>query len=234
MYKNKLKLYALITAIIAFGVSDFYLFLQYKNLKNRNEELRTSETKIQNLVNNFSNQNILCFKSVNKLFAKNDIKQQIEKVAKKMPIENLQFKADENKKIEIKFHTKNETNAYDFLEKLYFEIGGVVHFSTLKIGRFSDNKIHVWCGIKTEMPQVNEYDISITPSKYQRPSIALFKRSKKHQLHCVIHDKKVFIDSRWYKVGDKIDEYQISKIEKSSVELKNAEKRVNVQLGHSW
>ncbi len=234
MRKNELKLCTLIIAISVFVIADFIAFSEYENLKNKREQMQTNETRMRNLISDFCKKDVLYFKSKNKIFGKDDVKQQIETVAKRTQIENLQFKKDEDKSVEIKFQANDEASVYGFLEKLYFGTSGVVCFLILKIGRFADNKIHVLCKIKSEIPQINKESISIIPQKYTRPFVNLFDNSKKHQLNCIIYDKKIFIDNDWYEIGDKIDEYQITKIRESSVELKNAEKQIKVQLGHSW
>lgn len=208
--------------------------IRYQNVATEKENLLVNHMKMQEFVEEFQNANISCPKSKDKIFERKDIRQQITGIARRSRVKDVQFKEDAAKGVEIKFQAANEKEAYDFLEKLYFELSSIVQFNSIKIGRFSDNKIHVACVIKTELPPILKNDIEMYPAQYLRPQFNLFDTRKKHQLNCVILGHKVFVDNGWYSLDDTIDEYKISKINQNTVELKSAKKTIVIQLGHSW
>ena len=232
MHKNELKLYLLVLAVVI--AADFFFFVRYENAADEKENLLASKTKIQKFITDFQRANISYPKPKEKIFERKDLRQQIKIIARHSRVMDVQFKEDNREAAEVKFQTTNEKDAYDFLEKLYLGLGGIAQFTSIKIGRFSDNKIHAVCMIKTESPQVSKEDIEIHPIKYSCSQLNLFDIRQKHQLNCVVLGQKIFVDNKWFSLGDKIDEYQITKIGQSSVELKSDKKSVTIRLGQSW
>lgn len=232
MHKNELKLYLLILAV--FIGADVFFLARYQNVVNEKEILIANKIEIEKFIEDFQSQNIQCLKTKKKIFAQKDIRQQIKRIAKQSLITEIQFKKNDQETVEIKFQVQSEKDAYNFLDKLYFELNEIVQFTSIKIGRFSDNKIHVVCIIKTELPQIQLKDIAMRVNTYNPPQINLFDIRKKHQLNCVILGQKIFVDDRWFSLGDMIDDYKITQIYQSAIELRKGKKSLTIQLGHSW
>ncbi|MDR2781433.1 MAG: hypothetical protein LBB21_03185 [Holosporaceae bacterium] len=205
------------------------------DLENQKECLIESRNQINKLVREIKINTPKHLKSKEKLFSSSDdMKKCIKEITKELCLKKILIKCDSTG-TEIKILANQEQKIYYFIDKLFFELPGLIYFKSIKL-LITDKGdvaavIQFTSTIIKELPNISS--INVTNRKYDR--INLFKKTKQHQLFCTISDSKAYIDDSWFSVEDHIDDYIIKTIKQNFIEIqKDTERQIFIKLGSTW
>ncbi|MDR1236165.1 MAG: hypothetical protein LBJ96_04110 [Holosporaceae bacterium] len=234
---HKIRIYVLLFFIITLIVLCIFKAADLVELKNREEYLAELQININNLAREIEKTSFNCLKSKEKLFApKSDVKKDIEKFAKKLNLKKVLIKRDSTQNLgEVKIFTNREQEIYNFINELFFELPGIVHFKSIKLSPVSKEEIAAFIQFSSATIAEPENLIFLKTADKKYDSINLFKKTKIHQLFCAINALKVYIDDSWFKIGDRIDDCIIEDIGQNFIHLrKDSGDKICVKLGSRW
>lgn len=227
MHKNKLII--LIVALAANCVC----FFQYQDILNEKRKSSEIASKMQLVARNC--EQISYYKTKKKMFDQSNTKDELKRILLKSKIENVHVKRLSSSTVEIKFQSDKEADLHRCLADLYTKLSGIVCFSSIKMRKVNNDKISVMCVIQISPAHIDKKYVSINLSnKMRTPHVKLFSTQEQYKLLGVVNEKNACINNKWYKPGDSIDGYKITKIRDSSIELKRDDYQLIIPLGTAW
>ena len=186
-------------------------------------------------------------KSSEKIFGeKSNSKEVIEKFIRKFSSDKILLKHNQKfnvfgeiEELEFKFTSPNEKNIYEFLQNIYFEINGLLLFDNVTIAKNPDGKYaaEISCKVIRYAKKFEKYlRIKNQQSKIQIKNwLHVFQITReKYTLDGILQDSVAFVNRANKKVGDEIGEYELTKIDKSSITIKRRNFKKVIFLGESW
>jgi hypothetical protein len=183
---------------------------------------------------------------------KSHTKNIIKKCAQKLSLKNVFFKQQvksekylNEESISVKFSCSQEKIAYDFLDKFYQKVTGVVICDLMQILKMDKMKFSVKIDFRIfTINKENKFTGIKMHTKKRRSqksiphNICLFPLDvapHRHTLLCVIGHSRAYVNNRWMKEGDKIDDFRLIHIGEDSIDLKSNKKTLtNIKVGTSW
>lgn len=199
--------------------------------------------------NNSRNDNIsLGFENRKMSESSLDIFEKIENSSKNNKIELLENKNFENRfSIKISSNLKNivdfmqdieSLNAFSKIERTYIKNENGKYLSNIEI---SFDKFHIKKQkefvnnlkeeLEDEILEEPEEEIEVADKDYDE----IFDNEsniKEFKLNAII-DKNVFINGKWLKIGDFLDEYKLTKIDKNFVILEKDNNKIKVEFSYA-
>jgi hypothetical protein len=208
--------------------------------QNRRWQLLAKETKKQD------------FSSLGNLRKKPSIKNIIKNCAQESFIKNILLKHScKNGKylveqsVSIKFLFPKEKMAYDFLDKFYQKANGIIVCDLIRIIKTEKMKFEAKMDFRifTIPKESKSFTIKTPTKKYQQQKSVLHdinmfspdESPTRYTLLCIIDNSRAYVNDRWVKKGDTIDNFSINYIRKNSIDLKGNKKTLNnIKIGASW
>jgi hypothetical protein len=224
----------LITILGTFGVLETMELIDLKNRKEYLEELRNH---IDNFAKEIKKTSFNSLKSQEKLFASPvDIKKNLEEIAQKLNFKKVLIKHDISQNIgEIKILALNEQEIYKFLNELFFELPGVVHFKSIKISPTAADDIAAIIRFTSTQLEKLPHLIFLKEINKKYDVIHLFRKVKTHNLFCTIGDSKAYIDNFWFRIGDDIGDGILKNVGTNFIEVQKQDGSIaRLKLGSQW
>ncbi|MDR1334383.1 MAG: hypothetical protein LBJ71_04135 [Holosporaceae bacterium] len=217
-----------------FGTLGMLELIELKNRKDYLEELRN---RINNFAEEIKKTSFNSLKSKEKLFAKKgDEKKCLEKIAQKLNFKKVLIKHNISQNIEeVKVLAPQEQEIYKFLNELFFELPGIVHFKSIKISPAAGGDISAIIQFTTTAVEEHPHLIFFRKSEEKYNVIDFFKKVKTHKLFCVIAGSRAYIDNFWFGIGDNLGDGLLETIGSNFIEIqKEGGSRTRIKLGDKW
>lgn len=230
MRQNKLAI--IIFLIIAGLILNSWCYIEYQDVLSANRD--KLETASRMMAASHSCEQVACYKTNERLFSSAEIKKELRRILLESHVDNVKIKKLARDIMEIKFQSDMESSVYNCIENLYTQLPGIVSFESIKIRPISGDKIAAICKMKVYRLDIDENDITIDISNNLRKQVNLFATKDRYKLTGVVEDQSACVNSRWYKLGDSIDEFQIVKIRHSCIELQQGSSQLIIPIGGVW
>lgn len=230
MRQNKLAI--IISLIIAGLILNGWCFLKYKEVLSAKRDKLETASRMQLVACDC--EQLSCCKTKERLFSRAEMKKELRRILLESHVDNVKIKRLARDILEIKFQSDEESNIYNCVENLYAQLPGIVNFVSIKIRPLNDDKIAAICKMKVYRPDIDKNDIAIDISNNSREHVNLFATKEHYKLTGVVEDQSACVNSKWYKIGDLIDEFQIVKIHHSCIELKQGRSQLIIPIGGVW
>ncbi|MDR2158058.1 MAG: hypothetical protein LBO02_01935 [Holosporaceae bacterium] len=236
---HKIKASVLIFFTVLLSVLCAVKIAEFQEVEDQRNRLIASRNHIDELAKQIKKYSFSYLKSKELIFTPNpNLVKSIEKISKSLKKVLIKRNPAENTE-EIKIFTQRESEIYEFIEKLLFELPGVVQFQSIRLFQSDDENFSAVVRFKVVTFDERLHLIFLNPTVRSRDlkSINFFGigEVKLHKLFCTICNSKAYIDNLWFRIGDRIDDCELAGVHQNFIEIKDDVGAITrIKLGACW